>query len=248
MSLDSIERFIQQGDINAACKALVELSTSLEGSNKMTASILSATWNQLEDDGLRGELSPDEQNRQERKLMFDILTLVGKIKSSGPTAPPAENKPTESNTSTPPLSNSQPNIIINIDNKNENHVDITNTIDVNIQISINGLTSSVEELTQEVRELEDVPEEVWGEIEEVKEGIKAINEAETKEDLQKGGWLNKIRRFIDNSRDETTPLGKTVRDIKSGVSIAQDIAKQYNAVAEWLMLPQVPSIFLKKTE
>ena len=34
--------------------------------------------------------------------------------------------------------------------------------------------------------------------------------------------------------------------MKKGVSIAQDIAEQYNKLAQWVGLPQVPTPFLKK--
>ena len=46
--------------------------------------------------------------------------------------------------------------------------------------------------------------------------------------------------------DENSNLHKTVKGIKRGVSIAQDIAQGYNDIAQWCGLPQVPKPFLKK--
>ena len=52
--------------------------------------------------------------------------------------------------------------------------------------------------------------------------------------------------LVTELEDEKSTLHKTVKGIKNGVSIAQDIAKGYNDVGQWLGLPQVPKPFLKK--
>jgi len=46
--------------------------------------------------------------------------------------------------------------------------------------------------------------------------------------------------------DEKSGLHKTVKGIKNGITIAQDIARGYNDIAQWAGLPQVPTPFLKK--
>ncbi len=46
--------------------------------------------------------------------------------------------------------------------------------------------------------------------------------------------------------DEKSKLHTTVKAVKHGVSIAQDIAKGYNDIAQWVGLPVVPTLFLKK--
>ncbi len=46
---------------------------------------------------------------------------------------------------------------------------------------------------------------------------------------------------------KNSKLHKTVKGIKNGVSIAQDIAKGYNDIAQWAGLPQVPKPFWKSS-
>jgi hypothetical protein len=43
---------------------------------------------------------------------------------------------------------------------------------------------------------------------------------------------------------EKSTLNKAVKGIKNGVSIAQEIGKGYNDIAQWVGLPQIPRPFL----
>jgi len=91
-----------------------------------------------------------------------------------------------------------------------------------------------------------------GETEEadiLEEAAKALSEAEkckTPEEVKKKGITNKLRRIVEDLEDENSKLSKTVKGIKHGISIAQDIAKGYNDIAQWVGLPQVPKPFLGK--
>ena len=83
--------------------------------------------------------------------------------------------------------------------------------------------------------------------EELADAAKALVEAEqckTPEEVKKKGIANKLRRIVEELGDENSKLSKTVKGIKHGISIAQDIAKGYNDIAQWAGLPQVPRPFL----
>ncbi|MDZ7694230.1 MAG: hypothetical protein U5K69_24440 [Balneolaceae bacterium] len=41
---------------------------------------------------------------------------------------------------------------------------------------------------------------------------------------------------------------KAITSVKNGYSVLQDLASGYNSIAEWLALPQVPRILLKKED
>jgi len=89
------------------------------------------------------------------------------------------------------------------------------------------------------------------EAEALEEAAKAFSEAEqckTPEDVQKKGIVKILKRIVDEFADETSNLHKTVKGIKTGIGIAQDIAQGYNDIAQWCGLPQVPKPFLKKEE
>jgi len=84
------------------------------------------------------------------------------------------------------------------------------------------------------------------ELSDCTEALSEIQNAKTKEDLQKSGAMNTLKMFIEDLEDKTTTIGKAIDTAKKGAKIAQDIAGTYNKVAEWCGLPVVPSIFLKK--
>jgi len=64
--------------------------------------------------------------------------------------------------------------------------------------------------------------------------------------VKKKGIAGRLQRLVEDLEDEDSKLHKTVKGIKHGIGIAQDIAKGYNDIAQWAGLPQVPKPFLKK--
>jgi GTPase SAR1 family protein len=77
----------------------------------------------------------------------------------------------------------------------------------------------------------------------------ALEQAEackSPEELQRKGIANRLKRLVEDLGDDKSSLGKAVKGIEHGVGIAQDIAKGYNNIAQWMGLPQVPAPFLKK--
>ena len=86
------------------------------------------------------------------------------------------------------------------------------------------------------------------ELAEVIEVLDEVKEGASKEEVKKKGVFQKLGRILKDLGDKDSTLHKTVEGIKHGVSIAQDVAKQYNKVAQWVGLPVVPEPFLKKEE
>ncbi len=107
---------------------------------------------------------------------------------------------------------------------------------INLQGNLNELAQLLTESgnTQEAKELENA--------------AIALEQAEnsvSKEEVKKKGIANRLKRLVAALENEDSNLHKTVKGIKNGVSIAQDIAKGYNDIAQWAGLPQVPKPFLK---
>ena len=107
---------------------------------------------------------------------------------------------------------------------------------ISLQGNLNELAGLLSEngCPQEARELENAAKT----LEQV--------EKSTGEELRKKGTANRIKRIIDELVDENSKLHKTVKGIKNGIKIAQEIAKGYNDIAQWLGWPQVPRPFLGK--
>ena len=86
------------------------------------------------------------------------------------------------------------------------------------------------------------------EAKELENAAKALEQAEefkSKEEVKKKGIANRLGCLLKGLEDEDSKLHKTVKGIKNGISIAQDIANGYNDIAQWAGLPQVPTPFLK---
>ena len=106
-----------------------------------------------------------------------------------------------------------------------------------------GLQGNLNELAQLLTE--------GGQKQEAKElanTAKALEQAEackSKEEVKKKGIANRLKRMMDDLNDKNSTLHKSVQGIKNGISIAQDVAKGYNGIAQWTGMPQVPKPFLK---
>ena len=83
-------------------------------------------------------------------------------------------------------------------------------------------------------------------LEDAAEALTKAKQCKTPEEVREKGVANKLKRIVEELEDENSMLNKTVRGIKNGISIAQDIAKGYNEIAQWCGLPQVPKPFLGK--
>ena len=84
------------------------------------------------------------------------------------------------------------------------------------------------------------------ELEDAAELLKKIESTKDPEQLKGSPETGLLKRIVDDLNDENSTLHKTVGGIKKGFSIAQDIAKGYNDIAQWAGLPQVPRPFLGK--
>jgi internalin A len=58
--------------------------------------------------------------------------------------------------------------------------------------------------------------------------------------------FNKLRRFLDNANNPDTDLHKILIATKNGIDTTKKICRIYNKFAQWLILPQVPGILVKK--
>ena len=83
------------------------------------------------------------------------------------------------------------------------------------------------------------------ELENTAKALEGSEKCKGPEELKKNGTANRLKRLVDELEDQDSGLHKAVKAVKNGIGIAQDIAKGYNAIAEWTGLPQVPKPFLK---
>lgn len=77
--------------------------------------------------------------------------------------------------------------------------------------------------------------------------LEQVENSKNKTEVKKKGIANRLKRIVEALENKDSMLHKTVKGIKNGIGIAQDIAKGYNDIAQWAGLPQVPKPFLKKS-
>ena len=105
-----------------------------------------------------------------------------------------------------------------------------------------GLQSSLNDLAQSLVKAGN--EEEAKELEDAAEALEKAEQCKSPEEVKKTGIANRLKRLVEDLGDENSKLHKTVKGIKHGIGIAQDIAQGYNDIAQWMGLPQVPKPFL----
>ena len=82
---------------------------------------------------------------------------------------------------------------------------------------------------------------------EIKNASELLRKLESCDDsmvVKRTGLAAKLQRIVNELNNKKSKLHKTVKKIKNGVEIAQDIAQSYNDIAGWIGLPSVPKPFL----
>ncbi len=132
------------------------------------------------------------------------------------------------------VSGNQPVIIGGQDNRLTQNIFNFKDCNLDLQGSLNDLVRQFEK--------KDLKEDAI----ELAEAVEILEEVEgaSKEEVKKKGIAKRLRRIVEDLGDDKSSLGKAIKGVKHGASIAQDIGKQYNKIAQWLGMPQVPGLFL----
>jgi GTPase SAR1 family protein len=131
----------------------------------------------------------------------------------------------------------------------DDHSSINNSHDctVNLQGELNTLARSLQKDDEDAKELLLAAEEIEQVRKLIPENAVEIP-VEIKTEVKKKGLLNRLQGIYDDLNDKNSALYKKASKVKRGIEIAQKVAKQYNDIAQWFGLPQVPKPFLGKAE
>ncbi len=124
-----------------------------------------------------------------------------------------------------------------IDDKSSHTTFNFHNCNINLQGSMNELSLLLAEGGNKEEALE---------LENAAKALELAEKCKSPEEVKKKGIASRLQRLVKDLEDEDSKLHKTVKGIKHGIGIAQDIAKGYNDIAQWAGLPQVPKPFLKK--
>lgn len=95
-----------------------------------------------------------------------------------------------------------------------------------------GLQGDLNELAQLLTESGE--QKAAKELESVAQALEQVEQCQSQDEVKKKGIANRLRRLVDDLEDKDSKLNKSVKGLKNGVKIIQDIANKYNEISEWL--------------
>jgi hypothetical protein len=84
---------------------------------------------------------------------------------------------------------------------------------------------------------------VVAEAKDIAADLQVVDSAQKKEDI-KPGIIQRLGNFLAKFQDKDSTQSKVLSSIKDGVSVVQDLGKKYNSIAQWFLLPQIPTVLL----
>lgn len=120
---------------------------------------------------------------------------------------------------------------------------VANTVAITTEVRgwICEMQGDLNDLTDELKEkLGSQSEELDAQLKKVAAALEKLEKSETKEDIQKSGTMNKLRRFLEECQDPESSTGKMLSGVKYAAGIVKELAGKYNKIAKWVALPQLP--------
>ena len=126
-------------------------------------------------------------------------------------------------------------------NRQEVAVDVDVEVNIELSIEIPALQADFDDLKELLIRLNP---ELEKKLTELGESLDQLSPKSKPAELN--APMNKLGRFLKKLGDEKSDLNKILGGAKKGVATLQKVGKTYNKIAQWLALPQVPDLLLKK--
>ncbi|MBE7171945.1 MAG: glutamate synthase large subunit [Williamsia sp.] len=123
----------------------------------------------------------------------------------------------------------------------ESHSNAENHVKFDFPVSIEDLQKEFLNLKSELIK---IAPEVTHEVNKIDDELMEVDN--NNEKSLKKSTLSKIKRLYDAINNEDSSLNQAVKASKKCLKTLQDLGKTYNKFAQWLMLPQVPTVFLNE--
>jgi DNA-binding MurR/RpiR family transcriptional regulator len=135
---------------------------------------------------------------------------------------------------------------------NPTHIQIESKAFSNLESDINlknNIVTFIPQIRESLNEIQYAlangsDEELF--IKQLKKDLDKIKYSQSQDEESVASTISEIKDLIINLGDDDSTLGKTIKGIKRGAKIANDLAVNYNKIAQWCGLPQVPEPLLKK--
>ena len=83
-------------------------------------------------------------------------------------------------------------------------------------------------------------------IQDIEDSFGELSKYNSAKDVKNSSAMPKLKKLIDDVNQTGGKINSVIRGVRNGVEIAQELAKNYNCIAQWCGLPQVPKPFLKE--
>jgi hypothetical protein len=124
-----------------------------------------------------------------------------------------------------------------VSSKLQSYIELT--FEVSPQISL------IQESLNEFREQLPQGSDGVKSVDDLKLSLEHLEKSNSKEEVTESSAMSKFRRFLENVDNGNTTAGNVIKTTKDGIDIARKLAGQYNQLAQWCGLPQVPEPFTK---
>ncbi|MCP4151896.1 MAG: hypothetical protein GY757_29410, partial [bacterium] len=122
--------------------------------------------------------------------------------------------------------------------KRNGDIDIDSHTDINVELP--AMQKSFEELK---RLLVGLNPRLRDDLQEIGNCLDDVHAGSEKDKFTRP--MNKLFRFLTDIGDEKSTYGKLVTRPEKGIEYAQKLGKEYNNIAQWLAMPQIPDLLLK---
>jgi hypothetical protein len=129
------------------------------------------------------------------------------------------------------------NIQQNVTANNNNNITTNTTNNVTTDVTNKITTDATNTITVADKDA------VVTEAKQIATDMQVVDSAEKKEDI-KPGIIQRLGNFLAKFQDKDSTQSKVLSSIKDGVNVVQDLGKKYNSIAQWFLLPQIPTVLL----
>lgn len=239
--LESITVLMKSGKLKDAAEQLHQYALNIGLNAEVITDIvvLSGNISELIKQEKRRKISTQEALDIKTRYAFELEDIISLLRD---TPSPITHSENTAGVNSGPSNQHSPNV-----NNNINvvvNVSIENIITTEVKNNIQGLAANVNELKNQLKE-EAQSEEISAalqEVEELDQTLETLQQAEKKEDLPP--MLKKVEDFLKKVETGNDYVSKAFKLTKAGVDTLQKMGKNYNSIAQWLGLPQVPTLFL----
>ncbi|MFL0801347.1 MAG: hypothetical protein K6L80_12900 [Agarilytica sp.] len=236
-----IENLIKQSHHLDAAKALLAYVEEHHIDDiKEDVIVIQSRLSELKKQEKRRRISVSDAQDARITLGYDLLDLIDSLPTTQNVTQDSDARtPAFNNINTPPQNPVPPaiNIVINNENRNENHISI------DIQNNVQALATNLDELKEALKSKDDTQTKTaLKEVETLEAQLEGLVGAKTKDAVMP--YINKVQGFLKKLETGNDLTAKAIKQTKKGAEIIGKLCKNYNQIAPWVGLPSVPPVLL----